>query len=243
MEQRDWAIRPVEMTDEELQEIQGKLEAYIENQQQAKQEVNKQENPKRKTPVREVRRKGEKRCPTCEEWKALKYFGKDKGKIDGLTTYCKACTSERRKKEYPKRKQQQQEYYRENRWAYLVREVNKRGEIKVDGDELQRYFKEEHGYGEKFNCLYCNREITDKDHHIDHIMPVSAGGDNYFSNLVPTCRYCNRSKWDEDFSYWYTQQFFYDEEVHAKVGCLMERMFEEMGQPNAEKCNTGKGLS
>ena len=40
-------------------------------------------------------------------------------------------------------------------------------------------------------CAYCAEPATT----VDHVIPLSRGGDNYEGNLVPACRSCNSSKW------------------------------------------------
>lgn len=42
-------------------------------------------------------------------------------------------------------------------------------------------------------CVYCG---TDKDLTIDHIVPLSKGGENTFGNCTIACRSCNASKSD-----------------------------------------------
>lgn len=49
-------------------------------------------------------------------------------------------------------------------------------------------------------CTYCGCEvvedgnISDQSFHIDHVVPLSLGGSNDFTNLVASCRACNLSK-------------------------------------------------
>lgn len=53
---------------------------------------------------------------------------------------------------------------------------------------------------DKFTCQYCGREAPDVILEIDHIIPVSKGGDNSIMNLVTSCRDCNRGKSDKELS-------------------------------------------
>lgn len=39
-------------------------------------------------------------------------------------------------------------------------------------------------------CAYCRGPYE----HVDHVVPLAAGGDNYPDNLVPACSACNLSK-------------------------------------------------
>jgi len=45
-----------------------------------------------------------------------------------------------------------------------------------------------------FHCSYCGSVLTLKNRTVDHLIPLSKGGDNSFSNLIPACRACNKGK-------------------------------------------------
>lgn len=47
---------------------------------------------------------------------------------------------------------------------------------------------------DKFTCQYCGRMAPDVILEVDHINPVSAGGNTDMLNLVTSCRDCNRGK-------------------------------------------------
>jgi hypothetical protein len=47
---------------------------------------------------------------------------------------------------------------------------------------------------DNFTCQYCGRMAPDVVLEIDHINPVSQGGDNELMNLVASCYECNRGK-------------------------------------------------
>ena len=53
---------------------------------------------------------------------------------------------------------------------------------------------------DRFTCQYCGREAPDVILEIDHITPVSKGGDNSILNLVTSCRDCNRGKSNKELS-------------------------------------------
>lgn len=42
-------------------------------------------------------------------------------------------------------------------------------------------------------CAYCRERLSDR-YHVDHVVPISRGGDNGIGNLVPACAACNSSK-------------------------------------------------
>tara|TARA_Y100001973_G_C5129214_1_gene296801 strand:+ start:184 stop:930 length:747 start_codon:yes stop_codon:yes gene_type:complete len=49
---------------------------------------------------------------------------------------------------------------------------------------------------DSFTCQYCGAKSPDVILHVDHINPVSKGGDNEIINLVTSCEACNSGKSD-----------------------------------------------
>lgn len=47
---------------------------------------------------------------------------------------------------------------------------------------------------DSFACQYCGKSAPDTILHIDHINPVSKGGDNDILNLITSCQECNLGK-------------------------------------------------
>lgn len=47
---------------------------------------------------------------------------------------------------------------------------------------------------DRFTCQYCGRKAPDVILEVDHINPVCKGGKNSMTNLVTSCRDCNRGK-------------------------------------------------
>ena len=47
-------------------------------------------------------------------------------------------------------------------------------------------------YGER--CAYCCRALTSTQAQMEHQIPLSRGGTNWPSNIVPACKPCNQSK-------------------------------------------------
>ncbi len=44
---------------------------------------------------------------------------------------------------------------------------------------------------DEFKCRYCEKQLTRFTATLDHITPVSRGGDHSFDNLVTACLHCN----------------------------------------------------
>lgn len=47
---------------------------------------------------------------------------------------------------------------------------------------------------DSFKCQYCGKSAPDVVLHVDHIEPVSKGGDNDIMNLITSCQACNLGK-------------------------------------------------
>lgn len=45
-----------------------------------------------------------------------------------------------------------------------------------------------------FTCFYCGTELKTKTWELDHVHPISKGGLNDKSNIIPACKECNRMK-------------------------------------------------
>ena len=59
----------------------------------------------------------------------------------------------------------------------------------------------------KTDCVYCGKDCKPT---LDHFIPISRGGAECLSNLVPACKSCNSSKKANDPKEWFQQQPFYD---------------------------------
>ena len=49
---------------------------------------------------------------------------------------------------------------------------------------------------DRHTCLYCLAELPDRHLTRDHVIPVSRGGEDVWSNVVAACRACNQKKAD-----------------------------------------------
>jgi len=45
-----------------------------------------------------------------------------------------------------------------------------------------------------YKCHYCSKQLTRFSATLDHIQPVSKGGDNSFENLITACLHCNSER-------------------------------------------------
>lgn len=145
-------------------------------------------------------------CTECNSELSLSCFSKNKSSKDGLQNKCKACFKSR----YEKTKEHVRAYgakYRLDNKSKIAEKDRKYRELNRDKTNAvyNNYRARSAGangsfdnadwkarldyYGSK--CVYCGCEgKMTKDHRV----PLSRGGSNWPSNLVPACQSCNSSK-------------------------------------------------
>jgi len=50
------------------------------------------------------------------------------------------------------------------------------------------------GLRDRFECQYCNQDLTIKTVTMDHVVPISKGGKTEWENIVAACMPCNSKK-------------------------------------------------
>lgn len=67
-------------------------------------------------------------------------------------------------------------------------------------------------------CCFCNSyKPLGPDRTIEHLLPVTSGGDNSCNNLYNSCRDCNESKWHYEWKSWYRDQPFYSQSREKEI--------------------------
>lgn len=74
---------------------------------------------------------------------------------------------------------------------------------------------------DSFKCQYCGQASPDVVLHVDHIKPVSKGGDNSIINLITACQGCNSGKSDVELD---------DNSALAKQKAQMDELNERREQ-------------
>ena len=166
----------------------------------------------------------EKRCPMCDKTKPSDDFWRNVASADGLGVYCKECERERTRrklKENPdyykekyyrrrekalkhakKARKKDPEKFRERcrRWkklnkdrviAYAARrrKIISKSREHFTAKDIRRLRKKQRG-----KCVYCRIKLNKNIEQVDHIIPLSKGGDNSRFNIQLLCRDCNLSK-------------------------------------------------
>jgi 5-methylcytosine-specific restriction endonuclease McrA len=75
-----------------------------------------------------------------------------------------------------------------------------------------------------YACAYCGKPDHRADElELEHVIPISRGGDHYLSNIVPACHQCNSSKRSCNAFTWYQQQSFYSDERWRKICAILNK--------------------
>lgn len=51
-------------------------------------------------------------------------------------------------------------------------------------------------------CVYCGRELTEYNKSLEHMLPMSLGGEHSIRNVIVVCRLCNETKRARPFDEW-----------------------------------------
>src|SRR3990167_1297631 len=154
-----------------------------------------------------------KTCCGCKRNLLFSEFHKRTGACDGLQSVCKTCilkinrewaaknpdrrraqnrASEARYRE--KRRAKNKAWYKSHpewsRHKTRQRKALKRGgRGKYTLNQWENLKKEYH-----YQCLRCRKSEPELKLTVDHVVPLSLGGDNTIANIQPLCGPCNSSK-------------------------------------------------
>lgn len=132
----------------------------------------------------------QRKCSDCHTWKSFSLFHVSNRDKWGVGSICKECLNNRRINNYQKYKEEGNESY----WRTRVRRINDlcKGRWETKGQLDFKVVKE--SFDNK--CHYCGDEITHQEAHVDHIEPLSKGGDNTHENTTFACKTCNMMKYN-----------------------------------------------
>jgi|GEM_PF-4563844 len=134
-----------------------------------------------------------KRCSKCGEEKPAtpEYFYQNANNPQCLTSWCKACYSNR--ESWPNKPHNQKKYrtrHRDDIRAYFHRnrKAARESAVHFSAQDVKNKFAEQHG-----RCYWCGTLLTD-NYQVDHVIPLAVSGDNSPDNIVISCAFCNNSK-------------------------------------------------
>lgn len=172
---------------------------------------------KKVTPKRKV-------CSRCHVRKKSSEFYRRAAALDGLFTECKQCNNGRKRDFCRDNREQVNAYGREfsaqpdqkrkkKEYCEANREVNRRGcrawyirnRDKAAMKSDRRRLRETLAFVEPVSrrkvwerddeaCQICKSAVDFADMHLDHIIPISRGGEHSYANTQTTCATCNLSK-------------------------------------------------
>ena len=131
-------------------------------------------------------------CPRCKRSlpRTNEFFQRETKGRDGLQGWCKRCKTEH---------QVEENLRNPNR----LRAKASRRRAKKQGSggshskaDIKRLYKLQDG-----RCRYCDEEVG-KVYHIDHVIPISKGGNDNSGNLAIACPTCNLEKGDKTLQEW-----------------------------------------
>jgi 5-methylcytosine-specific restriction endonuclease McrA len=127
---------------------------------------------------------------------------------------------------------------RQARWRYMIdgsfrlyhrakskeRKARERGSrtVHLSPDQMWRRWVE---FGHC--CAYCG---AGGDLQVEHVIPISQGGEHHLGNIVPACSTCNYSKGTSPVREWYQAQPFFTESRWLAILKALDR-----GQPTTEQ--------
>ena len=79
-------------------------------------------------------------------------------------------------------------------------------------------------------CAYSGLPLDENNYSIDHIVPLSRGGDNLIYNLVPMYSNYNSSKFNHNMLDWYRKQTYFSEERLEKIIKWQEYALNKWGK-------------
>lgn len=127
------------------------------------------------------------KCRKCKTVKLAKWFYFDASRKNGLSAYCRRCTTEIQRTTYPK-------YAERYRDAVKKRKAAKRGAT-VEIVNRRKVWERDDGV-----CHICGDPVAYKEMHLDHVKPLSRGGDHSYANCKAAHGPCNLRKGDKILS-------------------------------------------
>lgn len=82
-------------------------------------------------------------------------------------------------------------------------------------------------------CAYCG---CSGDLEIEHVVPISKGGQHHLGNIVPACTRCNSSKRSKDAHAWYSAQPFYKAWRWHNIQCILNKCKPREDQADLFAC-------
>jgi 5-methylcytosine-specific restriction endonuclease McrA len=144
----------------------------------------------------------DKTCTRCKVVKTTSDFNRSSVTRDGLHAWCRSCVSAHGRE---KRQRVRKAVYMK---MYNAQYNTEHADIKYNASSRSRCEQYQVKYVEDVDrrvvwdrdegyCRHCKMFVPFEDFEVDHIIPMSKGGDHSYSNVQTLCTPCNRSKADK----------------------------------------------
>ena len=154
----------------------------------------------------------EKLCIHCGETKAASEFYKASNTVDRLASWCKSCVRAYSREHYRTHKEERIASDRDYKATFMGWLVNTaaRHAVRAKAAGVESTLTGEDLFEKlvatKSHCVYCGRKLTrrygPRELNWDHVTPMSRGGTNDATNVVPSCQRCNSDKGEQTPDEW-----------------------------------------
>jgi 5-methylcytosine-specific restriction endonuclease McrA len=131
--------------------------------------------------------------------KPLDAFARDRRRLRGRYSVCKVCDVPRQAAAYQRRlvenRANNERYRRENLWRFAQKQANRRARQRhywVEDVDRQILLKRDAG-----RCGICGVSVDPTCFDVDHIVPISRGGQHSYANTQIAHPRCNGRKRDK----------------------------------------------
>ena len=177
-----------------------------------------------------------KTCTVCKIDKNISCFGVEKRTKSGFQASCKECNNLRGKERYLKIK----EYAKKQAIEYRNKNYQKRIEIerksRLKNKEKYRMLRSERQSYRNYainsrrflilpkelkkiynsGCFKCG---SNENQSLDHIVPISRGGNHSVGNIMTLCKNCNASKGNKYLVQWLYKKEVINNGTHGRNKC------------------------
>jgi len=147
------------------------------------------------------------KCYKCKLNKEIASFNKDTNRYTGVRRICKSCESKKNREKFLKNRdkilKRNRDYKKTEVGGFNHRKSNQKRRVLLK--DKGNFTKEEWNNLLKISknrCYCCKIKFSKKvKATIDHILPISLGGNNYIENIQPLCQSCNSKKQTQHIKY------------------------------------------
>ena len=181
---------------------------YYNNNKEYHKKYNKQYRKNNKEELSEYHKQYKKNNKECLKQYYQEYYQEHKEEI----------------KEYKKQyyKDNPDKVFNQSTKRRLLEEKQGNGITKEQWLEMMEFFD--------WKCAYSGIQLNKNNRSIDHIIPISLGGENEIWNLIPMLKSYNSSKHTDDMIDWYIKQDFFDIDRLLKIYEWIEYAFKKWNE-------------